>query len=120
MTPIHPMAVDPGLGQLLGLMTKTCCHCRAFVEDATELIDPTGKRMLEAFDTAILKDERRVDPSTHVTPYMDAELSKSHGLYIGFIRDLWDRNMIEFRGSCASIVTPFFCCKENRKTSVGA
>lgn len=90
----------------------------ASVMDASVLVDQTGRDILQAYDTSMLRDFEK-EPPPHspdkIKPYMDVQLANSKPLYNQFIRDLWDRNMIEFASSCKCTVTPFFVVKKNGK-----
>ena len=85
------------------------------IKDATNLLDETGKRMLEAYDSVMLKSESEVDFPIKVVTYMDEKLKQSSDLYHEFISDLSQRNMVDFTYNSISVVTPFFVIKKSGK-----
>ena len=87
----------------------------AHIKDAADLVDETGKRFLEAYDSAMLKEDIELDPSDFPKVYMDERLKQSPELYHRFIKDLWERNMIDFSHERVSTVTPFFVVKKSGK-----
>ena len=87
----------------------------SYIKDATDLVDDTGKRMLEAYDSVMLRSENEVDFPIRVVPYMDESLKQSSDLYHGFIADLAQRNMVDFTYKSFSVVTPFFVVKKSGK-----
>ena len=87
----------------------------ALTRDALDLVDDVGREILLAFHDTMLRDVEK-DPGKNlpgdIAPYMDVKLKASSSLYSDFIRDLWDRNMLDFLHQAKSIVTPFFCYQE--------
>ena len=94
-------------------------ECGAAPCDATELIDERGRDVLERFeDTMIASDEALgslFESQKHIKPDLDEVFQKEPSKYIAFIKDLYERGMIEFREHAKSIITPFFVTKKNGK-----
>ncbi|CAK8996987.1 unnamed protein product, partial [Durusdinium trenchii] len=67
------------------------------------------------YDSAMLKEDIELDPSDFPKVYMDERLKQSPELYHRFIKDLWERNMIDFSHERVSTVTPFFVVKKSGK-----
>ena len=93
--------------------------CGASAIDATHLLDDRGREILEQFDSCMLAPDwvqgQIFEKGTHIKPYMDEVLRSSPQVYSDFIKDLFDRGMLEFRRSATSIITPFFVAKKNGK-----
>ena len=79
-------------------------------------IDPTGREIIMDSSRTMLADKNvvadRLD-TEHVEPYMDEKLRNNKNVYIQFVVDLFERNMLKFRASGASIITPFFVIKKD-------
>eukprot|EP00435_Cladocopium_sp_Y103_P026023 s1915_g6.t1 len=88
----------------------------AVTHDALDLVDEVGREILMAFHDTMLRDVEN-DPARKlpgdITPYMDVKLKASSTLYGEFIRDLWDRGMLDFLHQAKSVVTPFFVAKKS-------
>lgn len=85
------------------------------IKGAADLVDDVGKRQLEAYDSVMLRDESEVESPMKTKIYMDEQLKSSPDLYHQFIKDLMDRNMIDFIDTCVSQVSPFFVAKKSGK-----
>ena len=92
-------------------------ECGASALDALQLLDDRGREILEQFETFMLAPDgvqgEIFEKGIRVKPYMDEVLSASPEMYSGFIKDLFERGMIEFRRSATSTITPFFVAKKN-------
>ena len=87
----------------------------ASVMDASELVDETGRRILEAYQQSMLKEDDFLEDPKGVTTYMDEELRESSSLYHEFVANLYNRNMLDFSHTCHSVVTPFFVAKKDNR-----
>lgn len=88
----------------------------ALTHDALDLVDEVGREILVAYHDTMLRDVEKEPPKKlpgDITPYMDVKLKASPSMYAEFIRDLWDRNMLDFLTEAKSIVTPFFVIKKS-------
>ena len=91
--------------------------CGADPFDAAALIDEQGRDVLERFEeTTLACDEAAgmyFEKQNYIKPYLDEVFQKEPETYVGFIKDLFQRGMIEFRESAKSVITPFFVTKKN-------
>ena len=85
------------------------------VMNAYDLLDETGKQILEAYDSSMLCSEEERLSKDMVSPYMDTVLQGSNATYVEFVKDLWERGMLEFQSDAAAVVTPFFVIKKSGK-----
>ena len=93
--------------------------CGASPRDATELIDPQGREVLEGFEHSMLLGDADLgmiyEKGKHVKPYMDETLRSSPQAYGDFVKDMFERGMLDFAAGAASVITPFFAAKKNGK-----
>ena len=86
-------------------------------QDASVLLDPQGRDVLEQFNETMLASDEAIgnltEKGTHIKPYLDEVFQKDPMQYVSFIRNLYDRGMLEFREVARSIITPFFVTKKN-------
>ena len=87
----------------------------ASVLDASELVDDTGRRILEAYQHSMLREDELLEDPKGVNSYMDEELRNSPSLYHEFVASLHERNMLDFSHTCHSICTPFFVAKKDHR-----
>ncbi|CAE7255770.1 hmgA [Symbiodinium natans] len=79
--------------------------------EATALIDDQGREILERFESTMFVGED-VSHGSPIKPYMDDTLRSSPKAYAQFISDIFERGMIDFDRTAASIITPFFVSKK--------
>ena len=93
--------------------------CGASPRDATELIDPQGRDVLEGYMHSMLLGDSDLgqiyEKGKHVKPYMDETLRTSPQAYGDFVKDMFERGMLDFARGAASVIAPFFVAKKNGK-----
>ena len=82
--------------------------------DATVLLDPQGREILDRFESSMFVGENGIPVKT-ITPYMDETLKSSPKAYAEFIVDIFERGMIDFARTATSTITPFFVNKKSGK-----
>lgn len=93
--------------------------CGAAPVPMHQVIDNVGRDMLRDPSASMLLSDsefgQMMEDGGVIRPYMDVILQKDVHVYQTFIKDLYNKGMIDFTDSPADLVTPFFVRKKNNK-----
>ena len=80
-----------------------------------DVLDPHAREALVDFRDHILTDDhtyRQRLKDSPVRPYQDVRIREDRGVYLGFLRSLFERGLLGSSGSRRGRVTPFFVSKK--------
>ena len=85
----------------------------------SQVMDPIGRDVVESpLDKMLLSEDEWGEIAEHnpgFRPYMDTILQNDPNKYNKFIKDLYDKNMVDITFSPKDLIAPFFVKKKNGK-----
>ena len=117
-SPVSPYDEEAGSGTTVRPYERNLVslpEVGAEIFDAADLADDVGRRMIQSWQSTMLREESEIHQMGGPKIYMDEVLEKSEERYHTFIKDLHDRNMLDFLDVAESLVTPFFVIKKNKR-----